>query len=53
MTSSCQTSDFASKPGRLNDVVNIRIWRFAAEEESSGLHEDESSVGKPIREPET
>ena len=53
MTGSCQTGAFASKPGRLDEAVNIRIRRFAAEGESSGLHEEKSGVGKPIRDTET
>ena len=45
--------EFANKPGSVEEDVNIRIWRFAAVEDSSGLHEEESSAGKPITGPET
>ena len=31
----------------------MRIWRFAAEGEPSGVHKEESRVGKPIRKSET
>ena len=33
--------------------MSIRIWRFAAEGESSGVHEEQSHVGKPIGKSET
>lgn len=37
----------------MDEAVNIRIWRFAAEGEWSGLHEEKSSAGKPIGDTET
>ena len=53
VTGSWQNCELASKPGRRDEDVSIRIWRFAAEGESSGVHEEESRVGKPIRKSET
>ena len=50
MTSSCQTMSLPDM--KLDEDVNIRIWRFAAEQELPGLHEEKSSVVKPIRGPE-
>ena len=53
MTGSWQNCKLASKPGRRDEDVSIRIWRFGAEGESSGVHEEQSRVGKPIRKSET
>ena len=53
MTGSWQKCEFARKPRRRDEDVSIRIWRFAAEGESSGVHEEQSRVGKPIRNSET
>ena len=39
--------------GDMDKDVNIRIWRFAAEEESTAVHEEQSLVGKPIRKSKT
>lgn len=36
----CQTGEFSSKPRKLDEDVNMRNWRFAADQESSGLHEE-------------
>lgn len=48
----CQTSEIASKPGKVDEDVNIRNGRFAADLEWCVLHKEQSSVGKPIRGPQ-
>ena len=53
MTDSWQKCGFARKPGRRDEDVSIRIWRFGAEGEPSGVHERQSHVGKPIKKSET